>query len=266
MLVATIAALMAPRAHAADKKWTLAPYRVHITLAVDAADRPQPSLPQDLQQSIIERIANHIGPLWAAEVHIAADAASRRQCFELSEIPWDELPTKLKEFDKLLWLGVRAAPQGYELTAREFDVYTRRWTPAHRRIVPQRTYLTEACFDLLTGAFTPLALIETIADEDAQVRLAFKGSDLPRRSDDDLFTKPGDPFQPLLRRSDRAGKVIESGVTPVPWTFLTAASPDNGQWLADVHTGTRSPFGMQRRGRVEQIALALRNPPGPAKV
>jgi hypothetical protein len=258
-------AALTPRAKAADKKWTLAPYRVHITIAVDAAGRPQPNLPQVLQKSITERIANHIGPLWAAEMQIAADAASRRQCFEPAEIPWDELPAELKQFDKLLWLGVRAAPQGYELTAREFDVYTRRWAPAHRRTVSQRSYLTGACFDLLAGAFTPLAVIESIADDDAHVQLVFKGSELPQRSDD-LFTKPGDLFQPLLRRSDRTGKFIENGVTPVPWTYLTAASLDDGRWLADVHTGTRRPFGMQRRGRVEQIALALRNPPGPAKV
>ena len=266
MRAATITALIATCAHAADKKWTLAPYRVHVTIAVDAAGRPQPNLSQDLQKSIIERIAAHIGPLWTADVKIAADAASRRQCFEAGEVPWDELPTELKEFDKLLWLGVRAAPQGYELTAREFDAYTRRWAPAHRRTVSQRSYLAEACFDLLTGAFTPLAVIEPIADDDAHVQLVFKGSELPQRSDVDLFTKPGDLFQPLLRRSDRAGKVLESGVTPVPWTYLIAADSDDGRWLADVHTGTRRPFGMQRRGRVEQIALALRNPPGPAKV
>jgi hypothetical protein len=258
---------MAMRAQAADKKWTLAPYRIHITLAVDSAKRPQPNLPQDLQQAITERVASHIGPLWTAEVRIAADGASRRQCFEAREIPWDEFPSEFKEFDKLLWLGVRAVPQGYELTAREFDVYTRRWAPAHQRTVSQRSYLAEACFDLLTGVFTPLAVIEPIADDDAQVRLAFKGSDLPRRSAADPFTRSGDLFQPLLRRSDRAGKVLESGATPVPWTFLTAASFDKGgQWLADVHTGTRRPFGVQRRGRVEQLALALRNPPGPAKV
>ena len=267
LLAVMMASVAAATARAAEKDWAFSPYRVHVTIAADTALRPQPNLAYDLQQSLSEQIAAYLSPLWVTDVSVAADAASRRQCFESRELSWDELPAELKEFDKLLWLGVRAAPEGYELTAREFDVYTRRWAPVHRRNVPQRAYLNEACFNLLATTFSPLALIEPIADNDAQVQLVLKGSGLPRQSDVDQFTKPGNVFQPLLRRSDRAGEFVENGVTAVPWTFLTAASAEeDGRWLADVHTGTRRPFGMPRRGRVEQIAIATRNPPGPAKV
>jgi hypothetical protein len=36
-------------------------------------------------------------------------------------------------------------------------------------------------------------------------------------------------------------------------------------WLADIRSGARRPFGVTR-ARVEQIALAVRNPPGPTRV
>lgn len=258
--------IIATQATAADKDWDQSPYQVHITIAADTAVRPQPALGESLSKALSERIASAISPLWITTIQVAADAKTRRECLHLRALPWEELPPPLKEFDKLIWLAIRATAQGYDLSAREFDVYTRQWGAIHRRTVPQTAYLPEACFDLLTSVFTPLALIEPITDNDAQVLLHFKGDGLPRRSDGDLFTKPGDVFQPVLRRSDRSGKLAEGGVTPVPWTYLTTAPSSDGRRLADVHTGTRRPFAMQRRGRVEQLAVALKNPPGPAKV
>jgi hypothetical protein len=246
------------------KDWQLSPYRVHVTIAVDAELRPQPDLVNAIQQSLKERIDLVIAPLWLAELSVAEDSSARRQCFEPREIPWESLTPELKELDKLLWMGVRVTPRGYKLTAREFDVYTRRWGTARERIVAQTTYLEQCCFDLLADVFTPLALIEPIADNDAQVQLLFRGAGLPRRDGSQSFAIPGEAFQPLLRRTDRTGRLIENGVIPVPWTYLTLTG-EGGNALADVHTGARRPFAM-KRGRVEQLAIALRYPPGMARV
>ena len=248
-----------------NKDWAISPYRVHVTIAVDAEVRPRPELVQAIHRSLRERIDHVINPLWVTEVSVAEDSSARRQCFEPREIPWEEFTPQPTEFDKLIWLGVRVTPSGYRLTAREFDVYTRRWGTAREQAIAQTTYLEQGCFELLVDVFTPLTLIEPIADNDAQVRLLFRGSGLPRREGSERFTKFGDAFQPLLRRTDRAGKLVENGVIPVPWTYLTVAASDSGASLADVHTGARRPFAMQR-GRVEQLAIALRYPPGMARV
>ena len=37
-------------------------------------------------------------------------------------------------------------------------------------------------------------------------------------------------------------------------------------WLAEVHTGTRRPFGVRRRGRIQHLALAIRKPTGNTRV
>src|SRR5690606_3405629 len=37
-------------------------------------------------------------------------------------------------------------------------------------------------------------------------------------------------------------------------------------WIADIHTGIRRPFGPRRSSLIEQVAVALRNPPGPTRV
>jgi hypothetical protein len=134
-----------------------------------------------------------------------------------------------------------------------------------RRKVAQSSFLEEACFETLTEVFCPLATVASLPDNDAQVQLIFKGSALPLSADSQRFVTPGELFQPLLRRTDRSGVLMENGIIPVPWTYVSAAQEEQGRWLADIHSGIRRPFGIQR-GRVEQLAVALRNRLGPTQV
>ena len=234
-------------------------------LAVDDAARPQPGLEVRLLRSVNDRIEATLRLLWKCELTAAATPADRRQCFASSEIPWDKLTAEQIGVDKLLWLGVRTTPAGYELSSREFDVYLRRWSPLQTRFVQQESYLAEACFALLRDTFSPLAKIEVIEGNDEQVNLRFKGSELPRPSGEKAFVTLGDAYLPLMRRTDRAGKLMEGGIIPVAWTYLTLDELSETP-LARVHSGNRQPFGAAKRGTVEQVAIGLRNAPGPTKV
>ncbi|RIK77122.1 MAG: hypothetical protein DCC67_13020 [Planctomycetota bacterium] len=216
-------------------------------------------------------------PLWRFELEIAATILESRRCFELREVPWDELSADQRSYDKVMSLCVRCTPRGYELACREFDVYLRRWGPVERREVLQVAHLQEACFDLLLATHAPLATIEPIADNDEEVMLAFRGGALPRRPEASPFAVAGDLFQPMLRRTDRTGELLKNGILSVPWTFLTAseqsaaeAESDAGKgssiWRAQIHTGMRRPFGVQRRGFVHQVAIGLRSRPVPTQV
>jgi hypothetical protein len=251
---------------AESKEWTRSPYRIHLTIGVDASSRPQPRLRATIAKGVSERVDAVIGPLWQMDLDFSDTAPARRACFELNEIAWNDLPTELKTFDKLMWLGLRASPEGYKLRCREFDLYTRTWGPVHERFVRQASLLPEASFAMLRRAFSPLASIQAIANDDKHVRLMFKGSELPQPAKENILVSPGDAFQPLLRRTDRSGKLVENGVMPVPFTFLAATEPAEDAWLAEIFTGTRRPFGAEPRPRIEQIALAIHNPPGPVRV
>lgn len=276
----TLAVLLAADAQAAETRdWALSAYRVHCVVAVDATIRPQPELEAAIVRSICERGRASVAPLWQLKVAAAQNADERRQCFAPAELGWDSLSSDQKSFDKLFSLGARATPRGYELTCREFDVYLRRWGPVERREVVQASFLNEGCLELLLAAFAPLATIEPVLDNDEQVRLIFKGSALPTRTEANPFIKAGDAFLPLLRRTDRTGELLKNGIIPVPWTYLTAVAPgDEGPaaatdspgeaspWYGQVHTGMRRPFGVQRRGFVHQVAIGLRNKPGPTQV
>ena len=248
------------------RQWQETPYRVRASIAVDDSARPQPNMEASIARHVAERVDSVIAPLWKFELHPAADAAARRFCHDPVETPRDKVPGDLKDADKHYWLSVVATPTGYDLQCRELDLYLNRWGTIHRRQVAQSSFLAEACFEILRDSFSPLAIVETIAENDKQVRLAFKGSNLPRAAEGEAFVAPNRAYLPLLRRTDRRGALAENGVQPVPWTLLATTAQDDAGWLADVRSGVRRPFGMRRSAMIGLLAIGLNNPPGPAKV
>lgn len=251
---------------AENSVWENSPYRVLAAIAVDDRERPQPGLEAALAKSIAERVEGSLRPLWKFEISVPDGGLGRRQCFALREIPWDELTADQVANDKLLWLNVKTVPTGYELRSREFDVHVRRWGPVRQSFVQQASFLPEAAFELLKATFSPLALITPIEGNDAQVALSFKGSALQLPSGERLFVKAGDAYAPLLRRTDRSGKLLPGGVMPVPWTYLTLAESKDAGIVGEVQSGVRRPFGVAKRGLVEQVAISLGNTPAPTQV
>jgi hypothetical protein len=253
--------------HAADTgQWKLSSYRLLVTLGVDDAARPQPHLADGIVKMVGQRAEALMTPLWAMDIQIATDLATRRQCLDGSEIEWEQLPTEMKAFDKLLWLGVDARPEGYAVSCREFDAYTRRWGPRRQSLVRQDSFVPYAAFHALLKTFSPLAMVEVIPNDDMHVRLLFRGSSLPSQGEDNRLIAHGDVCQPFLRRTDRAGKLAANGLTEIPYTYVVAQEPAADAWIAEVHTGTRRPFAAERRARIDQIAVALHNPPEPSLV
>ena len=54
---------------------------------------------------------------------------------------------------------------------------------------------------------------------------------------------------------------MKDGIVEVPWTFIEATEVDGGEIVGRVQSGSRVPFGGRRRGRVEEVAIALRADP-----
>jgi hypothetical protein len=239
---------------------------VRLTLAVQTSSRPQPELEAAIARTITERVDAGLRPLWVLELQAATDAATRRHCLDPQQVDWDDLSREERTSDKLLSLGVVARAGGYDLICREFDAYTRRWGATQRRVVAQRSFLADACFRLVVETFTPLARIEPVTSEENAALLHTRGGSLPRRAGADLLVSAGDVFLPLLRRTGRGGELADGGVSPLPWTYLVAAQSQEGAWRADVKTALRQPLAIRRRGNIEQVAIALRDPGVPARV
>jgi len=258
--------------NAADQKyWELSPYRVQLHLAVDDSQRPQPELGDKLAAALQQRIRATLYPLWSTEIVLAADAEKQRLLTQLDqleslaaeELNLEELTTG---YDKQIFLNVVATPLGISLKSREFDCSTRRWSAVQQRQVRQTWMLPAQCFDLLCQTFSPLATIRPLPDNEKEILLRFRGSDLPQQTDLSFLAVPGEVYQPLMVRTNSAGEVKTDSIREIPWTYLELGDNELDGWHASVHTGTRRPFGVRRRGRIEHLALAMRNPTGTTKV
>jgi hypothetical protein len=85
-----------------------------------------------------------------------------------------------------------------------------------------------------------------------------RGAALWRANGDVPWIKPGDLFQPFLRRTTRGGELAKDGIQVVPWTFVEASEVEGAKIVGRIHSANRNPLGARRRGRVEQLAIALR--------
>ncbi len=273
-------AMCGPTTNAAEQKyWELSPYRVRLHLAVDDSQTPQPELGAKLVADLQQQIRATIYPLWTTKITLAKGEEKQRLLTQLAQLEND--PTgnfDLEELtlgcDKQIFVTVVSTPLGMTLKSRELDCTTRRWGAVQQRQVRQTWMLSSQCFDLVCQTFSPLATIRPIQgdnkandkEKDKEILLRFRGSDLPQQTDLSFLTVAGEAYQPLMVRTSSSGEVKADSIRDIPWTYLALGEQKEDGWHAAVHTGTRRPFGVRRRGRIEHLALAIRKPTGATKV
>jgi len=249
------------------RSWEISPYRVRLQVAVDATSRSPTQLTDEIATSLDQQIRATIFPLWTLAIEKPTGSERTRLLNHLDKLDEDERPAIADRFDKLLYLTVKDRPDGLVLSCREFDCTIGRWTPVQQRVVRQQIMLLPECFDLICRTFAPLARIQVLEDNDDQVKLVFKGSQLPTQTTEELFVREADVFLPVMvRLNPRGGDTTARQVSELPWTYLTAEEQDGAAWMTNIHSGNRRPFGMRMRGRVEQIAIAMRYPPDVTRV
>lgn len=148
----------------------------------------------------------------------------------------------------------------------EYDSYVDRWGATLRTSARQVDVLPEALFALLRRVVTPLAQFHLDPSNDRQVVLLPRGASLPHPSDDEPWAAEGDVYLPVLRRTTRDGEAVPGGIQIVPWTFLEIASADANQAVGRIESGSTRPFALRQRGRIEQVAIALRSDGGESVV
>jgi hypothetical protein len=254
--------ILPPGSLAQSPGWEYQPYRVHCIIALDVPGGVNEQITAMLPTYLNRRATAAIGPLWLLNVEVATGVARRRILSGIDTI--SDVPPKYfstADIDKLVLIAVRWAPDGYTLTAREYDTLVERWSVQIRRSTSQQDGLPEQTFAILTDAVAPVAYFELAGENENRVVLSPRGAGLFRPGTSEPWTKSGDVFLPVMRRTTRGGKLAENGVQLVPWTYLQVADSKDGTTQAEIVSGTRRAFGGRRQGRVDQIAIALRSDP-----
>ena len=253
------ASLFSHSTEAVERKyWELSPYTLRIELALSDQLTDSQMLGESLVDQLEERVFNTVHPLWSAEF-VLSDRARSHELISQVSTPESQTPLEEAFVDKQLFLTIQDSVQGLDLTCREWDRSTQRWGPLLQRTVRQELLLAEHCFQLLLDSAAPLAQIQPDPNDLTSVQLSFKGHALPRRTDESLLSSQL-VMQPLIIRFDQGGAVVPGGVREVPWTYVTTQQADDESWLGQVHSGMKRPFGLRRRGRTQQLAVAVLNP------
>jgi len=257
LLIASWAGLSS--CYAADEReWELSHYRVMIHLAVDTTVRPQSGLKEKIAQHLQQRIYATIYPLVSVEFSQDDGAVRNTLVHHMDRLDQETSDETFSGFDKEMYLAIVATNEGFHISCREVDRFTSIWSPVLSRQIRQARMVPEQCFYLLQETFAPLAKVRKVADDDSHVLLLFKGSSLPRRTDEATFAGIGTVYQSLKIRTSRRGEKRPDSISQVPWTYLTLEGLDDHVGHCLMHSGIRHPFGVRRRGRVEHVAIALR--------
>ena len=245
--------------------WELTPYRIQILLATGPAAELTPELEADLRADLVTQVDTLVGAAWEVAVVNPVDLAPalrRAMIWEFEALTIESLPEESLQFDKVILLVISADPNAYRVTARELDVRTEVWSSPVRVSVWQTAKLRDAAFQAVWRAFAPLAQLATV--EDKQVSLRLRASGFSVRDKTFSPAKAGDLFRPVIRYNNREGKPLR--ITVVPWTFLTVEEVTRAELKCKLHTGLRSPLSGRRRGRIEQLALAVIPPRQPTRL
>ena len=173
---------------------------------------------------------------------------------DIDRLASEDLPETSLKFDKVMLVAVGAGPTGYEVRARDYDVRACVFGTVVHLPVWQPAKLRDTAFHAMLDAFAPLALV--VGSEKKTVTLRLRAGGLPVRDPSLVQVRPGDVFQPLIRYTDRDGKVRK--VLPIPWTVFVVQQFTPKVFECEVYSAIFSPLSGRRRGRVEQLALAVR--------
>ncbi len=273
-------------ARAADTLWEFTPYRVQILVAADADAALTASLVADVGRDVQDRIEAVVGAPWETETIAAPPGVVHAVRWRWGAVTADDLPRESPDFDKAMLVRVARRGSGYDVAVRDFDLRARVLGAPVERSVAQRSLLGSVAADLVLEAFAPLAQVEVVETKTCQVRL--RAAALPMRDPTLPVLTRAEVFLPAMRSNNSDGSLKSARV--IPWTFLVPEPPgsaapaaaaakagDAKEKPADVaaasprppdptgvhcriHSGLRNALSARRRGRTEQLALAVRPP------
>ena len=239
---------------AAQSVWELTPYRVHVAVVLDRVPELTPRLQADLVAGLVERSDAVVGSAWNLQADAAPPELARAVRRGLPDIALSDVPKSLLKSDKVMLLRVSKTPAGYRVAARELDIFTELFGTIAAAEVGQRSLLADEAFRAVLEAFAPLAEVEEVEGLDVKIRL--RAGALPTRDEELQLAGKDLVYRLALRYEQRDGSA--KSIRHLPWTYLATEEFARPVVHCRMYSGLRSALSGRRRGRVRQLALAVK--------
>ncbi len=230
--------------------WELRPYRVQVLVGVAGRPELPAALPAALADRLAERIRALEGGAWDVTVAPASPALRQAMAASLVGVAAAALPADPPGTDKFMLVLVSAAPDGYQVAAREFDVATGLWSATVVRPARQLGKLPDESLSAILRAFAPLARLSDVKDGRVMLRLR-AGWLRPRDAE---AVRAGDAFRLVARG---VGAQAAPDARPIPWTFCTVEEVAEEALRGRLETGLREPLPPRWENALEVLALGV---------
>jgi hypothetical protein len=246
-------------ASAAGVVWDLAPYRVRALIAVTSSASASGAQVDALCAGLAERSTTVMGAHWSFTAAPAQAAIREALLGDMAKLTKEVVLPAIEgeDLDKVMLVRLDYDERAWTIRTVDFDVRTQLFgTPATQRVV-QRVRLVDGVFQTIVTAFAPLATVETVDQKDTAT-LRLRAGSAPIRDPQLALVRPGTIFRAAVRVNDPKGKAKR--IEGVEWTFLVADAVNQAHVDSRLITGLRGPLATRKRGRTEQLALAVRPP------
>jgi hypothetical protein len=214
------------------------------------------AFPQRMNEVLAGRAEVVFGALWQLEIapaprSVAADLLARPLAVTPETLAETARPAL--EIDKLFLAAVTFAGDAYRITVREIDGRTRQAGPLIERTAGQRDAIPLVIWDAVVESFAPLAKVETVAENQVQLRVRAGG--LVTDPASPALIHPGQVLKPVLRRNGKDGQPVKNGIQPLDWTLLTVNERTDSLLDCQLHSGFRAPLPTRGSARLERLAF-----------
>jgi len=235
--------------------------RVQVLLAASDAEGEAPPWQEAMLASLAGRHDWSAGDPWDVTPEVAPPDLRRDLPAAIDTVTVESLPPESLAFDKVVLLAVAPDAEAYRVTARELDVRNgRQWSETFALPAETLDQIRGKAWQAMFEVAAPLPQIERAVKKEVVLRLkagALRPPD-PRL----LPVRPEDVFLPVTRFDDQQGNPRR--ISTLPWTFLSVRAITPRALACRLHTGLRASLSGRRRGRVQQLALAVVPPQEPS--
>jgi hypothetical protein len=256
-----------------DRAWEYSHYRVRVWICTDGTPETN-GLRGHVREELVAKAETVDRSAWELLVNDAPNPWNWRFSNDLvnaTKYPGIEKLQELEFDDKLMIVSLKRSTTGVRCEVREFDLLAQQWGSLLARNLVQIEDIGQSVFELVTTAFMPVAQVESADENNAAVlRARAVLSCIVSRLDENgewvaetnlvspVYIRDHDVFLPVLRRTDRDGKL--ASLDPVPYTFVTLDSVDGARIDGHVQSTVRAPLSGRRSKRLQKLALVIRPP------
>jgi len=262
------------------RAWEFRPYRVAVWICLDGS--PELNAISAALAMEVESRSEIIDPSgWDLAVGPAPSQYRWRfleSIHDADKLVGIEKYSTLESYDKLMVVCLNAEFGRFQIRVRDFDLQTQQWGPLVNRSTGNQHRLDNTIVDAISVAFMPLARVDRIITKDRvpQVFVQARAIDASRRarlneslewemvtvSNSPVIVKSDDRFQPVIRRTDRAGKLL--GLNPIEFTFLMIEERTDTEIRCSIQSSERAPLAGRSSKLAEKLALVIRAPQRPS--